>query len=89
MIRSHFLNEAQLLECFLTINQTKARIMSTLGQKIKSELTCGETEGFGIGDGIELTVLEINGDDVVLRIAGVDESQVVVVGGSEALRAAS
>lgn len=63
--------------------------MSTLDQKTKSELTCGETEAIGIGDRVELTVLEINGDDVVLRIAGVDESQVVAVGASEALRAAS
>jgi sRNA-binding carbon storage regulator CsrA len=55
--------------------------MSALHEMTRSELTCGETESLGIGDGVEITVLEINGDDVVLRIAGVDESKVVIVGG--------
>ena len=55
--------------------------MSALDQMTRSELTCGETESFGVGDCVEITVLEIDGDDVVLRIAGVEESQVVAVGG--------
>jgi sRNA-binding carbon storage regulator CsrA len=52
-----------------------------LDQVTRSELICGETDSVEVGDCVEITVLEIDGDNVVLRIAGVEESQVVIVGG--------
>ena len=54
--------------------------MSALDAMSRCELNCGEQESFGVGNGVELTILEINGDDVVLRITGVEESHVVIVG---------
>ena len=81
LIGSRFPKESQLVESILVINRTEPETMSALDQVTRSELICGETDSVEVGDCVEITVLEIDGDNVVLRIAGVEESQVVIVGG--------
>jgi hypothetical protein len=81
LIGSRFLEEAQLVEFILVINRTEGEVVSALDQMTRGELICGETDCVEIGDRVEITVLEIDGENVVLRIAGVEESQVVIVGG--------
>ena len=63
--------------------------MSALDEMTRSELTCGEMESLEIGDGVEITVLGIDGDNVVLQIDGVEEFQVVAFGESSLEQVAS
>ena len=63
------------------LNRTEGEVVTALDQMTRSELICEETDGVEVGDCVEITVLEIDGDNVVLRIDGVEEFQVVIVGG--------
>jgi hypothetical protein len=80
-IRSRFAKDAQLVGCLFLINRTEGEVVSALDQVTRSELICGETDSVEVGDCVEITVLEIDGDNVVLQIDGVEESKVVIVGG--------
>jgi hypothetical protein len=81
LIGSRFPKESQLVESILVVNRTEPETMSALDQVTRSELICGETDSVEVGDCVEITVLEIDGDNVVLQIDGVEESKVVIVGG--------
>ena len=82
MIPSLFLKDAQLVVCLLLINRTEGEVVSALDQMTRRELICGETDSVEVGDCVEITVLEIDGDNVVLQIDGVEEFQVTAVGES-------
>ena len=82
LLGSRFLEEAQLVEFILVINRTEGEVVSALDQMTRRELICGETDSVEVGDCVEITVLEIDGDNVVLQIDGVEEFQVTAVGES-------
>ena len=82
LLGSRFLEEAQLVEFILVINRTEGEVVSALDQMTRSELICGQTDSVEVGDCVEITVLEIDGDNVVLQIDGVEEFQMTAVGES-------